>query len=56
MTQVEQLAAFAVQTRYEDLSEEARHQLKIHILDAFGCAFGAIDWSLGRNREGASRR
>ena len=43
MTQVEQLAAFAVQTRYEDLSEEARHQLKIHILDAFGCAFGAIE-------------
>ena len=28
MTQVEQLAAFAVQTRYEDLSEEARHQLE----------------------------
>jgi len=43
MTQVEQLAAFAVQTRYEDLSEEARHQLKIRILDALGCAFGAIE-------------
>jgi 2-methylcitrate dehydratase len=43
MTQVEQLAAFAVQTRYEDLSEEARHQLKIRILDALGCAFGALE-------------
>ncbi len=43
MTQVEQLAAFAVQTRYEDLSEEARHQLKIRILDALGCALGALE-------------
>src|SRR5690242_13198947 len=43
MTQVEQLAAFAVQTRYEDLSEQARHQLKIRILDALGCAFGALE-------------
>ena len=43
MTQVEQLAAFVVQTRYEDLSEEARHQLKIRILDALGCAFGALE-------------
>ncbi len=43
MTQVEQLAAFAVQTRYEDLSEEARHQLKIRVLDALGCALGALE-------------
>jgi len=43
MTQVEQLAAFAVQTRYEDLSEEARQQLKIHIIDALGCAIGALE-------------
>src|SRR5437868_2249430 len=43
MTQVEQLAAFAVQAKYEDLSEQARHQLKIHILDALGCALGALD-------------
>src|SRR5579859_7659395 len=43
MTQVEQLAAFAVQTKYEDLSEEARRQLKIRILDALGCAFGALE-------------
>jgi 2-methylcitrate dehydratase len=43
MTQVEQLATFAVQTRYEDLTEQARHQLKIRILDALGCALGALE-------------
>jgi MmgE/PrpD N-terminal domain len=43
MTQVEQLAAFVEQTKYEDLSEEARQQLKIRILDALGCAYGALD-------------
>lgn len=43
MTQAEQLAAFVVGMRYEDLSQEACHQLKIHILDALGCAFGAFD-------------
>src|SRR5205823_959461 len=43
MTQVEQLAAFAVRTRYEDLSEEARQQLKIRIIDALGCAIGALE-------------
>ena len=43
MTQVEQLAAFVVQTKYEDISGEARQQLKIRILDALGCAFGALE-------------
>lgn len=43
MTQVEQLAAFVVHSTYEDLSEEARQQLKIRILDALGCAIGAIE-------------
>ena len=43
MTQVEQLAAFVVRTRYEDLSEEARQQLKIRIIDALGCAIGALE-------------
>jgi 2-methylcitrate dehydratase len=43
MTQVEQLAAFVVQTKYEDLSEEARQQFKIRILDALGCAYGALE-------------
>jgi 2-methylcitrate dehydratase len=43
MTQVEQLAAFVEQTKYEKLSAEARQQLKIRILDALGCAFGALE-------------
>src|SRR6266849_1306597 len=43
MTQVEQLAAFVVRTRYEDLSQEARQQLKIRVLDALGCAIGALE-------------
>jgi 2-methylcitrate dehydratase len=43
MTQVEQLAAFVEHMMYEDMSEEARHQLKIRILDALGCALGAIE-------------
>ncbi|HWZ17824.1 MAG TPA: MmgE/PrpD family protein, partial [Ktedonobacteraceae bacterium] len=43
MTQVEQLAAFVVRAKYEDLSDEARQQLKIRIIDALGCAFGALD-------------
>jgi hypothetical protein len=42
MTHVEQLAAFVVRATYEDLSEEARQELKIHVLDALGCAIGAL--------------
>ena len=42
MTQVEQLAAFVVRARYEDISEEARQELKIRVLDALGCAIGAL--------------
>ena len=43
MTMVEELAAFAVRASYDDLSEAARQQLKIRILDALGCAIGALD-------------
>src|SRR5437588_1064136 len=43
MTQVEQLAAFVVRKTYEDLSEEARRELKIRVLDAIGCAIGALE-------------
>jgi 2-methylcitrate dehydratase len=43
MTAVERLARFAVRARYEELSDEAREQLKIRILDALGCALGAIE-------------
>ena len=43
MTQAEQLAAFVVQASYDDLSETARQQLKIRVLDALGCAIGALN-------------
>jgi 2-methylcitrate dehydratase len=42
MTQAEQLASFVVRASYDDLSEAARHQLKIRILDSLGCAIGAL--------------
>jgi len=42
MTQVEQLAAFVVRASYDALSEAAREQLKTRILDALGCAIGAL--------------
>src|ERR1700693_5013323 len=42
MTQVEQLAAFVVRATYEDLSEVARRELKIRVLDTLGCAIGAL--------------
>ena len=42
MTQAEQLAAFVVRASYEDLSEEARRQFKVRILDGLGCAVGAL--------------
>src|SRR5258708_7880783 len=43
MTQVEQFAAYVVQPTYKTLSKEARQQLKIRVLDALGCAIGALD-------------
>jgi len=43
MTEVERLAEFAVQASYEALSDTAREQLKIRVLDALGCALGALD-------------
>ena len=41
MTQVEELAEFVVKSSYEDMSDAARDQLKIRVLDALGCALGA---------------
>lgn len=43
MTVVQEMADFVAHTRYEDLSESARQALKIHILDALGCALGALE-------------
>lgn len=42
MTHVEHLAAFVRRASYADLSATARDQLKIRILDALGCAIGAL--------------
>lgn len=42
MSCVENLAAFVCRSAYEDLSETAREQLKIRILDSIGCAAGAF--------------
>jgi 2-methylcitrate dehydratase len=42
-TSAQQLAAFVVRMRFEDISQEARQQLKNHLLDSIGCAIGALD-------------
>jgi 2-methylcitrate dehydratase len=43
MSCAENMAAFVCRSSYEDLSETAREQLKIRILDSLGCAVGAIE-------------
>lgn len=43
MTQAEQLAEFVVQASYDDIPSDARQMLKICVLDALGCAIGALD-------------
>src|ERR1051326_3061411 len=43
MTQVEKMAAFVAGSSYDSLSEAAREQLKLRVLDSLGCAFGALD-------------
>ncbi|MDP2728221.1 MAG: MmgE/PrpD family protein, partial [Dehalococcoidia bacterium] len=43
MTMAEMLASFAVRASYNDLSEAARLQLKIRVLDSLGCAIGALE-------------
>lgn len=43
MTDVEKLAEFVCQASFDDLSGEARLQLKIRLLDALGCAIGALE-------------
>ncbi len=42
MTRAEQLAKFVVGASYDDLSQAARQQLKIRVLDGLGCAIGAL--------------
>jgi 2-methylcitrate dehydratase len=43
MTAVTRLARFVVERSWEDLSDEARQELTIRILDAIGCALGALE-------------
>jgi 2-methylcitrate dehydratase len=43
MNIAEQLASFVVRAGFDELSEAARLQLKIRVLDALGCAIGALD-------------
>ncbi|MGB7435629.1 MAG: MmgE/PrpD family protein, partial [Candidatus Acidiferrum sp.] len=42
MTYAERLAEYVCRVSYDDISQDAREQLKIHILDSLGCAVGAI--------------
>jgi 2-methylcitrate dehydratase len=43
MPMVDDLAGFAVGATWEDLSGDARQALKVRVLDALGCALGALD-------------
>jgi len=42
VTHAEQLADFVTRASFDDISEAARAQLKIRVLDSLGCAIGAI--------------
>ena len=42
-TLAQRLAAVASRARFEDLSSDARAALCLHVLDALGCAIGALD-------------
>jgi 2-methylcitrate dehydratase len=43
MAMVDDLASFVVEADYSQLSSDARLQEKIRVLDALGCAIGALD-------------
>ena len=42
MTNAEQLAAFVTRASFEGISDRARDQLKLHVIDSLGCAIGAL--------------
>jgi 2-methylcitrate dehydratase len=42
-TRVDELAQFVCRSGWEDVSEPAREQLKLRVLDSLGVAFGALD-------------
>jgi 2-methylcitrate dehydratase len=41
-TLVEHLGAFAAGARFENISEQAREQLKLRMLDSLGCGLDAL--------------
>jgi 2-methylcitrate dehydratase len=43
MTEAERLAEFVTRARYAAISDRAREQLKIRVLDSLGCAMGALN-------------
>jgi 2-methylcitrate dehydratase len=48
MTVVRDLARFVTRADASQLSDDARQQLRIRLLDAFACAYGALDAELSR--------
>jgi 2-methylcitrate dehydratase len=42
-TRVEQLAEFVTGAEFDQLSDDAREQLKLRVLDSLGCALGALE-------------
>lgn len=42
-TEVQKLADFVTTRKFDDLSKEAIHTLKIRLLDSIGCAIGALE-------------
>lgn len=51
-TMVEDLAAFATQSEWADLSPEVRERLKVSILDSLACGIGGLDGEPVRNLAG----
>lgn len=43
MTIVQDLARFVVQRTYDDLSDAAKRELRVRVLDSLACALGALD-------------
>jgi 2-methylcitrate dehydratase len=43
MTALDAMAGFAAGVRLRNVPERAREKLKLHVLDALGCAIGALD-------------
>ena len=55
MTIAQELASFVVRVSYDDMSQTARHEMKIRILDSIGCAIGAVEGSRSGTSAARSR-